>query len=146
MTLNGLLIFSLEMPTVGFMERKGFPKIRIIILGSFIMALSFFLLLINMWAGILVISMICISIGEILTFPFSNAFALSRAPRGQEGRYMALYTMSFSLAHIISTKVGLEIIEGYGYQVNWFFMASIGVFATLCCFWIKNALVRERAS
>jgi predicted MFS family arabinose efflux permease len=146
MTLNGLLIFSLEMPTVGFMERKGFPKIRIIILGSFIMALSFFLLLINVWAGILVISMICISIGEILTFPFSNAFALSRAPRGQEGRYMALYTMSFSLAHIVSSKVGLGIIEEYGYQSNWFFMASIGVFATLCCFWIKNALVREKAS
>src|SRR6218665_432363 len=45
MTLNGLLIFSLEMPTVGFLERKAFPKIRIIIIGSFIMALSFFLLL-----------------------------------------------------------------------------------------------------
>jgi predicted MFS family arabinose efflux permease len=144
MTLNGLLIFALEMPTVGFLERKGFPKIKIIILGSFIMASSFFLLLINVWAGILVISMICISIGEILTFPFSNAFALSRAPRGQEGRYMALYTMSFSLAHIISSKVGFEIITRLGYQINWFFMASIGVIATLCCFWIKKALTLEK--
>lgn len=144
MTLNGLLIFTLEMPTVGFMERKGFPKIRIIILGSFIMALSFFLLLINFWAGILVVSMICISIGEILTFPFSNAFALSRAPHGQEGRYMALYTMSFSLAHIVSSKLGFEIITRLGYQINWLFMASIGVIAVLCCFWIKNALVTEK--
>lgn len=146
MMLNGLLIFALEMPTVGFMERKGFPKIKIIIVGSFVMASSFFLLLINVWAGILVISMICISLGEILTFPFSNAFALSRAPRGQEGRYMALYTMSFSLAHIVSSKVSFEIITGYGYQINWFFMASIGVIATLCCVWIKKALVREKTS
>jgi predicted MFS family arabinose efflux permease len=146
MTLNGLLIFALEMPTVGFMERKGFAKIRIIILGSFIMASSFFLLLINVWAGMLVISMICISIGEILTFPFSNAFALSRAPRGQEGRYMALYTMSFSLAHIISSKVGFEIISRLGYQINWLFMASIGVIATLCCLWIRKALLREKVS
>lgn len=146
MTLNGLLIFALEMPTVGFMERKGFPKIRIIILGSFVMASSFFLLLINFWAGILVVSMVCISIGEILTFPFSNAFALSRAPKGQEGRYMALYTMSFSLAHIISSKIGFEIITRLGYQINWLFMACIGVFATLCCFWIKNALVHEKKS
>ena len=146
MTLNGLLIFALEMPTVGFMERKGFAKIRIIILGSFIMASSFFLLLINVWAGMLVISMICISIGEILTFPFSNAFALSRAPRGQEGRYMALYTMSFSLAHIISSKVGFEIISRLGYQINWLFMASIGVIATLCCLWIRKALLIEKVS
>jgi len=146
MTLNGLLIFALEMPTVGFMERRGFPKIKIIILGSFIMALSFFLLLINVWAGILVISMICISIGEILTFPFSNAFALSRAPRGQEGRYMALYTMSFSLAHIVSSKVGFEMISRLGYQINWLFMACIGVVATVCCFWIRKALIDEKVN
>ncbi|MFH6968099.1 MDR family MFS transporter [Flavobacterium sp. FlaQc-28] len=144
MTLNGLLIFALEMPTVGFMERRGFPKIKIIILGSFVMASSFFLLLINFWAGMLVISMICISIGEILTFPFSNAFALSRAPRGQEGRYMALYTMSFSLAHIVSSKVGFEIISDFGYQINWLFMASIGIIATLCCLWIKKTLLQEK--
>ncbi|PWB20614.1 MDR family MFS transporter, partial [Flavobacterium sp. HTF] len=140
MTLNGLLIFALEMPTVGFMERKGFPKIRIIIIGSFVMALSFFLLLINVWAGILVISMICISIGEILTFPFSNAFALSRAPHGQEGRYMALYTMSFSLAHIFSSIVGFGIVGEFGYQNNWLFMACIGILAMTCCLWIKKAL------
>ena len=146
MTLNGLLIFALEMPTVAFMERRGFPKIKIIILGSFVMSLSFFLLLINVWAGILVISMICISIGEILAFPFSNAFALSRAPRGQEGRYMALYTMSFSLAHIISSKVGFEIITRLGYQFNWLFMGGIGIIATFCCFWIKNALITEKVS
>ncbi|MCV2484858.1 MFS transporter [Flavobacterium sp. SH_e] len=146
MTLNGLLIFSLEMPTVGFLERKAFPKIRIIIIGSFVLASSFFLLLINFWAGILVVSMVCISIGEVLTFPFSNAFALSRAPRGQEGRYMALYTMSFSLAHIVSSKLGFEIITRFGYQINWFFMASIGVVATGCCIWIKNALTNEKAS
>lgn len=145
MTLNGLLIFAFEMPTVGYMERKGFPKIKIIILGSFIMALSFFLLLINIWAGILIISMICMSAGEILAFPFSNAFALSRAPRGREGRYMALYTMSFSLAHIISSKVGFEIITRFGYQINWLFMACIGVIATFCCLWIKNALTYEKS-
>ena len=144
MTLNGLIIFSLEMPTVGFLDRKGIPKIKIITLGCFIMASSFYLLLINVWAGMLVVSMVFISIGEILAFPFSNAFALSRAPKGQEGRYMALYTMSFSLAHILSSKVGLEIIDRLGYQTNWFFMASIGLIATLCCFWIKKALIDEK--
>ena len=146
MTLNGLIVFFLEMPTVGFVERKGIQKIKIITLGSFVMASSFFLLLINTWAGILVISMIFISIGEILAFPFSNAFALSRAPKGQEGRYMALYTMSFSLAHIVSSKSSFEIISKFDYQTNWFFMASIGIIATLCCLWIKKKLLDEKIS
>jgi predicted MFS family arabinose efflux permease len=52
--------------------------------------------------------------------------------------------MSFSLAHIISSKVGFEIITRLGYQINWLFMAIIGVIATACCIWIKKALVTEK--
>lgn len=145
MTLNGLLIFSLEMPIVSYLERKSVQKIKIILYGSLLMALSFFLLQINFWAGILVFAMIIISIGEILAFPFSNAFALSRAPRGQEGRYMALYTMSFSLAHIVSSKVGFEFITRFGYQTNWFIMGCIGLTGTICCFWIRNEVQKENS-
>jgi hypothetical protein len=39
---------------------------------------------------------------------------------------MALFTMSFSLAHIASSKTGLTIIDSYGYQ-NWFVMGSLGI-------------------
>ncbi|MCD0474082.1 MFS transporter [Flavobacterium sp. EDS] len=145
MTLNGLMIFSLEMPIVSYLERNAIHKIKIIIYGTILMASSFYLLLINVWAGILVFAMIIVSLGEILAFPFSNAFALSRAPRGQEGRYMALYTMSFSLAHIISSKVGFEFITRLGYQYNWFIMGTIGLAATICCFWIQKELQKENS-
>lgn len=144
MTLNGLLIFSLEMPIVGYLVRKNVPKIKIIIWGSFLMGISFYFLLLNFWAGMLVIAMIVISIGEIFAFPFANAFALSRATKGQEGRYMALYTMSFSLAHIVSSKVGFEIIAIWGYQVNWFFMGTLGLAAVACCYWIQKKLKTEK--
>jgi predicted MFS family arabinose efflux permease len=143
MTLNGLLIFALEMPIVSYFERKKVQKLKVILWGSFLMALSFYSLLINVWAGILIISMIFISIGEILAFPFSNTFAMSRAPQGHEGRYMALYTMSFSLAHIVSSKMGLEIIAHFGYQLNWFVMGSMGLMAVLCCIWIQKLLKQE---
>ena len=142
MTLNGLLIFALEMPFVGYFERKNVQKLKIILWGVLLMSFSFYLLLINTWAGILIISMIFISIGEIFAFPFSNTFALSRAPKGHEGRYMALYTMSFSLAHIISSKSGLEIIARSGYQTNWIVMGSFGIAAAICCIWIQK-LVKE---
>lgn len=142
MTLNGLLIFFLEMPIVSLFERKQIHKLRIILWGSMMMAVSFFVLLINIWAGILVVSIIFMTFGEMFIFPFSNSFALSRAPKGHEGRYMALFTMSFSLAHIASSKTGMEIIDRFGYQVNWIFMALMGVSAVVCCIWLRK-LVRE---
>ncbi len=107
------------------------------------MATSFYILLFDAWAGILIIGIIIVTFGEIFSFPFSNAFAMGRAPKGQEGRYMALYTMSFSLAHIVSSKLGLEIIGHYGYSVNWFVMGSFGIAAMLFSVWLNKLLRAE---
>lgn len=142
-SLNGILIFMFEMPFVSFFERKQVNKMKIIFWGAFLMSISFYLLLFNAWAGILVITLIIVTFGEIFSFPFSNAFAMGRAPRGQEGRYMALYTMSFSLAHIVSSKLGLEIIGHFGYATNWFIMGTFGLVAMLFSVWLQRILKKE---
>lgn len=136
MTLNGLLIFFLEMPIVSYFERKKVEKLKIILWGAMLMSVSFYLLLINVWAGILIISILFITVGEMFAFPFSNSFAMNRAPRGHEGRYMALYTMSFSLAHIMSSKSGMEIIAYAGYQINWLVMGTLGAIAAGCALYV----------
>jgi predicted MFS family arabinose efflux permease len=142
-SLNGILIFLFEMPLVSFFQRKHTNKIKIILKGSFLMAVSFYILLLDQWLIVLIIGMIIITFGEIFSFPFANGFAMERAPKGQEGRYMALYTMSFSLAHIISSKAGLEIIAYFGYRTNWFIMGSFGITAMACCLWLQRLLQVE---
>lgn len=144
LSLNGILIFMFEMPIVSIMERKQVNRIKIIFWGAFLISLSFYVLLMDVWVGILGISIVIVTFGEILSFPFSNAFAMGRAPRGQEGRYMALYTMSFSLAHIVSSKVGLEIIGRFGYATNWFLMGSFGVVAMFFNLWLQRLVQTEK--
>lgn len=144
MTFNGLLIFVLEMPIVSMAERRKLYKLKIILWGSFLMALSFFVLLFNAWVGVLVLSLVFMSLAEIFLFPFSNGFAMSRAPKGHEGRYMAIFTMSYSLAHVASSKVGLEIISQFGYQSNWLFMGCLGILAMGCCLWIMRLHRQEQ--
>ncbi|KGO93775.1 MFS transporter [Flavobacterium subsaxonicum] len=133
LSLNGIMIFFFEMPIVGFLERKNIPKIKIILWSAVLISVGFFVLLINTWAGILVISMLFITLAEMFCFPFSNSFALGRAPRGQEGRYMALYTMTFSLAQIMSGKMGMDIIAAYGYNNNWIVMGCTALLAAVAC-------------
>ncbi|HEX8575665.1 MAG TPA: MFS transporter [Flavobacterium sp.] len=145
MMLNGLLIFFLEMPIVSYFETKKTSKIMIILWGTILMSVSFFVLLINGWAGILIVSLLFITFGEMLIFPFSNAFALSRAPKGHEGRYMALFTMSFGLAQIGSSKIGMEMIGHFGYLPNWFFMGGLGVVAVFFCVYLQRSLLRPVA-
>lgn len=131
MTLNGFLIFLLEMPIVGYFERHKADRMRLVSLGALMMSASFIILLPTGWAGILIPSMLLITVGEMFAFPFSNAYAMGRAPKGHEGRYMALYTMSFSLAHIMSSKTGMEVISHWGYNANWLVMGAIALLAAI---------------
>ena len=142
LTLNGFLVFLLEMPIVNYFDRKKVNKVKIVMFGSLFMALGFYVLLLNAWVGVLVINILFLTFGEIFAFPFSNSFALSRAPRGQEGRYMAFYTMSFSLAHIMSSKTGMGIFDRYGYLTNWMVMGTLGLIAVICSVWVMK-MVRE---
>ncbi len=143
LTLNGLIIFFIEMPLVSYVERNNISKVKVVALGCFFMAVSLFLMLINTWAGILIIMMMFMTFGEMFAFPFSNSVALSRAPKGHEGRYMAIYTMSFSLAHIFSSKIGMEIIDNFGYQMNWFVMGTLGLLGMLAGIWVFRLIKQE---
>ncbi|WP_310559664.1 MFS transporter [Flavobacterium sp.] len=143
LSLNGLLVFFFEMPIVSIVERKKTNKIRIIAYGALCVALGYFVLLLDFWVPILILSIVFLSFGEILAFPFSNAVALNRAPKGQEGQYMGLFTMSFSLAHIACSKTGLDIIAHFGYQINWIFMGTLGMLAGVCCVLLNRILLAE---
>jgi predicted MFS family arabinose efflux permease len=146
LTMNGLLVFFCEMAIVSYVERKKINKVKVVAFGCLLMAISMYLMLINTWVGILAIMMLFMTFAEMFAFPFSNSVALSRAPKGHEGRYMAIYTMSFSLAHILSAKVGMEIIEYYktdGYQMNWLFMGTLGVLGAICGFWVYQLIQAE---
>ena len=151
LTMNGLMIFFLEMPIVGYVERKKIDKVKVMSIGCMMMAVSLFLLLINTWVGILVVMMVFMTFAEMFVFPFSNSFAMSRAPKGHEGRYMAIFTMCYSMAHILSAKVGMGIIAyfgkryGYqfGYQANWIFMGTLGVIAFALGIWTIKLVRKE---
>jgi len=140
MTANGVMIFFLEMPIVSYFERKKTDKVKIILWGALLMSISFFVLLVDTWVGILWVGLLFITVGEMFAFPFSNSFAMGRAPKGHEGRYMALYTMSFSLAHIMSSKIGMEILAHFGYRTNWIVMGGLGLASAAAALYLKKIL------
>ncbi|MCF6182375.1 MFS transporter [Lutibacter sp.] len=143
MSINGMLIFILEMPLIHKIEKSTLNKLKIITWSLVLFALSFFALNLSNWIGILIISMVLITFGEMLAFPFTNNFAMNRAPSGKEGKYLAMYTMAFSMAHIFSAKTGMEIIERFSFEANWYVMGSLGIVAVLLMIWLQNTLQKE---
>jgi predicted MFS family arabinose efflux permease len=52
--------------------------------------------------------------------------------------------MSFSLAHILSAKMGMAVIQNYGYQANWFFMGMLGLVGVLLGYWVIKLVAKEK--
>ena len=118
--LNGIIIVVFEMPLVGWMERKKISKSMATLLGTVFLALSFLVLNLSDWLGILVIGMILMTLGEMIESPFSNALALSMAPKGRKGDYMGLYSMSFSIGHIFGHNGGMNLVNNFSYATTWY--------------------------
>lgn len=128
---NGFLIFLLEMPIVHSLENGRLQDLKIVIGGTFLLMLSFLVLKISPWIGIAIVGLVLMTFGEMLGFPFSNSYALDRSRKGNQGAYMAMYSMSFSFAHILGPNVGLQVSERYGFEFTWSLMGGICLLACL---------------
>lgn len=143
MFLNGFLIFLVEMPLVKFIEGRGFSIYRILIISLVILASSFLVLNFFSWAGILTVGMLFMTFGEIFNFPFINSISMKRARGRNMGDYMALFTMAFSLAHILGHNSGMQLIRAIGYTWTWYIMAGILLLCIVLVLWYKHLTKQE---
>ncbi|WP_055445492.1 MDR family MFS transporter [Lacinutrix himadriensis] len=128
---NGFFIFLLEMPLIKWLENSKYTKTGLMLFGVALTALSFLVLNLTTWTGILIIGMFLMTVGEMIAFPFSNAFAMQRAKKGNQGEYMALYSIAFSIAHIFGHNAGMQLADGFGFNNTWYIMAILG---SICAF------------
>ena len=145
MGFNGFFIFLLEMPLIKWLEDTKKSKVKLITLGLFLTALSFIVLNLTGWVGILIIGMLLMTIGEMIAFPFSNAFAVERAKKGNQGEYMALYSISFSLSHIFSHNVGMQMVDEFGFEFTWYTTTIFALVGVLILMYLLRVLKKEEA-
>ncbi|MGO3181824.1 MAG: MDR family MFS transporter [Aequorivita sp.] len=119
MFINGATIVIFEMPLISWLDRKKISKTMATFWGIFFLGLSFLVLNFTNWSGVLVIAMLLMTLGEMIGFPFSNALALEMAPKGRKGSYMGLYSISFSIAHLIGHNGGMNMVDNFGYFSTW---------------------------
>ena len=137
---NGVLIVLIEIPLVSWIDNKKISHPKLFFYSSLLMGISFVFLLFDSFWEILIIHMLFITVGEMISFPFTNTFAMSRAKKGYEGSYMAWYSISFSFAHIICPILSFTIIEQFGYKTNWSLTAVYGLVAMLLSVWLYQII------
>jgi predicted MFS family arabinose efflux permease len=145
MGFNGFFIFLFEMPLIKWLEDSKKAKVKLIAIGLFLVAMSFVVLNLTSWIGILILGMFLMTIGEMIAFPFSNAFAVERAKKGNQGEYMALYSISFSLAHIFSHNAGMQMLDKFGFEFTWNVITVIALVGVAILFLLMVLLKNEKS-
>jgi predicted MFS family arabinose efflux permease len=135
--LNGLIIFLLEMPLIKWLENSTYTKTGLMLFGAILVGISFIILTLTNWLGILIIGMLFMTIGEMITFPFSNSYALERSKRGNQGEYMAMYVMAFSVAHVFGHNAGMQLISYLGFNSTWYIISILAIACVMLLIFLK---------
>lgn len=138
--LNGAMIVLFEMPLVGWLERINVSKTMATFWGMVFLALSFIVLNMSAWSGILVIGMVLMTLGEMIGSPFSNALALELSPKGRKGAYMGFYSMSWSVSHILGHNGGMNLVDSFGWDTTWYVVFGILVGVSILSWWLHLLL------
>ncbi len=136
LALNGLLVFFIEMPLVHRLEGRGAAS-GYIRFGLILYALSFSFCLLPAGIAAALLFIVLISFGEMFVMPFSSNFVFGRSEGSKQGQYMALYTMSYSVANIIAPLLGTQIIAAWGYHALWFMVVGLALMTGIG-FWLLD--------
>lgn len=139
--LNGMTIAIFEMILVQKIQTHN-RDIYYILAGILCAAVAYaFLLLPFLPALVAVISILFLTVSEMLALPFVNTFVVNRSVPENRGSYAAVYTLVWSLSGILAPMEGAFIAEHFGYNVLW--MVVIGV-CLLCALAIKLIYINPK--
>jgi MFS family permease len=125
LTINALMIVLFEMQLIHRIESHD--PLSAVSLGVIFMAAGFALLPFMKGYGYVALTVVLWTIGEMLIFPLSATFIAGRASAANSGAYMGLFTLTFSLAMMISPITGTWVYNRFGPQVLWFGAGSMGL-------------------
>ncbi len=121
---NGLMVMVAELPLTGLTQR--FDPRRVMALGYLLLGVGF-----AMNAGAssvtwLFLAMTVFTIGEMISMPVSSAYAAKLAPEPMRGRYMGVFSMTWSLASIFGPQFGFRIFDT-GPDLLWIICGVLGL-------------------
>jgi predicted MFS family arabinose efflux permease len=127
--INGILIVLIEMPLIHLLEKKDILKV--ISIGTLFIFVGFSMLPLGISFLFVAFSVVVWTIGEILIFPYVSAFISNRATNLNRGKYMGLFTLTFSLAMVIGPAFGSWIYNRFSPATLWFSIGLLGIFIFL---------------
>ena len=140
--INTLLIVAAEMILVN--HARHWPQIKTIAWGLMLSCVGFGMLPFGTSMGYLILSMIVITVGEMLWMPLSLGWVAQRAGTEQRGVYMGWYTMTISISFVVGQSVGTTIYSQWP-DLVWYLSLLAG-FVILGGMYMLNDRLEQRTA
>jgi predicted MFS family arabinose efflux permease len=124
--LNGFIVFLVEMPLVYSLGTR-YSLRRLVIIGVLLTGFSYVFLNFGMGLWILVVAMILLSIAEILVMPYLTTYTTNRSDASNRGKYLGMYSMSYSVAFIVAPALGTFLLHYSDFTLLWWSMGALSV-------------------
>jgi MFS family permease len=126
-TINTLMIVFLEVPLNTAMI--AWPHGKALTLGALLTAIGFGGLAFPGGLGLVVVTTVVWTFGEMILFPTMSAYVADAAPPVRLGQYMGLYTMTFGLAFAVGPWAGTLLLVHLGGYALWGAAFLVGLLA-----------------
>jgi MFS family permease len=125
MASNAALVVLFQVLVTRF--SKNFPPYRVMALGSFFYCLG--IGSVALGSGFLgfLVSMVIMTIGELLLVPTTTTQVANLAPKEMRGRYMSIYGLSWGVASGIGPVFGGFLSDTISPRATWYGGALIGL-------------------
>lgn len=124
--LNGLLIVFFELPLTNLTRRHDAQKLMAV--GYALMGGGLALLAFGAGLEMLILSMVVLTIGEMISSPVASSYMANLAPDEMRGRYMGVAGFSWSIAAGIGPMAGLALY-GIAPEMVWILCGVAGLVA-----------------
>jgi predicted MFS family arabinose efflux permease len=129
LALNAFLIVVAEMLLIRAVEDRD--RMRMIGLGALFVFAGLALLPLGRSWTLAALSMVVLTVGEMLSMPITNAVVAERAGHDAVGRYMGTYALSFSTAFVVGPIAGTAVYQNLGPHILWYGIGATGVVLAL---------------
>lgn len=138
--INTVMIVLFEMVLIDHVKRWN--PIKVIGWGCFLSCLGFGIMPFNSAIWFCILTMVILTVGEMFSMPVCSGWVGQRSERGDRAMYMGWYTMTYSLAAVISPTLG-GIIYEVDKELFWYISIGIGFVVLAGFYWLANLLAKE---
>jgi MFS family permease len=127
-TTNALMVVFFQLPMTQVTRR--FPSLRVLAAGSLFYALGVGSVVLGQGFWGFWISMVIMTIGELIVSPTATAYVANLAPPDMRGRYMSIYGLTWGAAAGIAPVMGGYLNDNLGPITIWYGGFFVGMLAT----------------